>query len=260
VEATGSARGKRNRQRLGPGVACGPRKKTAGSILILRMVARAPGGVARMSSRGSRRNGLSRLGWAYPRWMMKKGAVAMQAKLDQRKMMEELAASRGFTEIRHPGCTGKIALWGFSVGGGVGEHLDVSMARFLLSAPAVARFYGHAGRPRRIVAKSKRLYLFPSGDSDKSRGQRGMARFRGALRANHVNSARIYTKKEQSTGFHQRPRPRVMTGGQQNWRAWERTLWGVFNKKTCRWGRVGLYLEARLNTGEDGLYLEPAHY
>src|SRR5712671_7569199 len=63
--------------------------------------------------------------------------VALQAKLDQKKMMEDWAASAAYLKSR-PDCTGKIGVVGFCYGGGVANNLAVRMPDLGAAVP----FYG----------------------------------------------------------------------------------------------------------------------
>jgi carboxymethylenebutenolidase len=145
--------------------------------------------------------------------------VAMQAKLDQKKMMEDWAASAAYLKSR-PDCTGKIGVVGFCYGGGVANNLAVRMPDLAAAVP----FYGMQPSAE-DVAKIKAPLLIHYGGLD-NRVNAGWPAFETALKANHVNySAYIY--EGANHGFHNDTTPRYDKAAAEL--AWSRTL-EFFNK------------------------------
>src|SRR5260221_13675457 len=106
----------------------------------------------------------------------------MQAKLDQKKMMEDRAASAAYLKS-HPECPGKIGVVGFCYGGGVANNLAVRMPDLGAAVP----FYGMQPSAE-DVAKIKAPLLIHYGGLD-NRVNAGWPAFETALKANHI----IYT-------------------------------------------------------------------
>ena len=140
--------------------------------------------------------------------------VAMQGKLDQKKMIEDWAASASYLKSR-PDCTGKIGVVGFCYGGGVANTLAVRMPDLAAAVP----FYGMQPTAD-DVAKIKAPLLIHYGGLD-ARVNAGWPAFEAALKANHVNySAYIY--EGANHGFHNDTTPRYDKAAAEL--AWSRTL------------------------------------
>ncbi len=147
---------------------------------------------------------------------------ALQAKLDQKKMMEDWAAAAAYLKSR-PDCTGKIGVVGFCYGGGVANNLAVRMPDLGAAVP----FYGMQPSAE-DVAKIKAPLLIHYGGLD-NRVNAGWPAFEAALKANHVNySAYIY--EGANHGFHNDTTPRYDKASAEL--AWSRTL--EFFNKTLR--------------------------
>jgi len=148
--------------------------------------------------------------------------VALQAKLDQKKMMEDWAAAASYLKSR-PECTGKVGVVGFCYGGGVANNLAVRMP----DLGAAVSFYGMQPSAE-DVAKIKAPLLIHYGGLD-NRVNAGWPAFEAALKANHVNySAYIY--EGANHGFHNDTTPRYDKASAEL--AWSRTL--EFFNKTLR--------------------------
>ena len=145
--------------------------------------------------------------------------VAMQAKLDQKKMMEDWAASASYLKS-HPECTGKIGVVGFCYGGGVANNLAVRMPDLGAAVP----FYGMQPSAE-DVAKIKAPLLIHYGGLD-NRVNAGWPAFETALKANHVNYT-AYVYEGANHGFHNDTTPRYDKAAAEL--AWSRTL-EFFNK------------------------------
>jgi carboxymethylenebutenolidase len=140
--------------------------------------------------------------------------VALQAKLDQKKMMEDWAAAATYLKTR-PDCTGKIGVVGFCYGGGVANNLAVRMPDLAAAVP----FYGMQPSAE-DVARIKAPLLIHYGGLD-NRVNAGWPAFEAALKANHVNySAHIY--EGANHGFHNDTTPRYDKAAAEL--AWTRTL------------------------------------
>ncbi len=148
--------------------------------------------------------------------------VALQAKLDQKKMMEDWAAAAAYLKSR-PECTGKVGVVGFCYGGGVANNLAVRMPDLGAAVP----FYGMQPSAE-DVAKIKAPLLIHYGGLD-NRVNAGWPAFEAALKANHVTySAYIY--EGANHGFHNDTTPRYDKASAEL--AWSRTL--EFFNKTLR--------------------------
>jgi carboxymethylenebutenolidase len=145
--------------------------------------------------------------------------VAMQAKLDQKKMMEDWAASAAYLKSR-PECTGKIGVVGFCYGGGVANNLAVRMPDLGAAVP----FYGMQP-PAEDVTKIKAPLLIHYGGLD-NRVNAGWPAFETALKANHVNYT-AYIYEGANHGFHNDTTPRYDKAAAEL--AWSRTV-EFFNK------------------------------
>jgi carboxymethylenebutenolidase len=145
--------------------------------------------------------------------------VAMQAKLDQKKMMEDWFAAATYLKKR-PECTGKIGVVGFCYGGGVANNLAVRMPDLAAAVP----FYGMQPSAE-DVAKIKAPLLIHYGGLD-NRVNAGWPAFEAALKANHVNYA-AYIYEGANHGFHNDTTPRYDKAAAEL--AWSRTV-EFFNK------------------------------
>ena len=143
----------------------------------------------------------------------------MQAKLDQKKMMEDWFAAAMFLKS-NPSCTGKIGVVGFCYGGGVANALAVRMPDLAAAVP----FYGMQPSAE-DVAKIKAPLLIHYGGLD-DRVNAGWPAYEAALKANHVvYTAYIYAGANH--GFHNDTTPRYDKAAATL--AWDRTL-EFFNK------------------------------
>jgi carboxymethylenebutenolidase len=148
--------------------------------------------------------------------------VALQAKLDQKKMMEDWAAAAAYLKSR-PECTGKVGVVGFCYGGGVANNLAVRMTDLGAAVP----FYGMQPSAE-DVAKIKAPLLIHYGGLD-NRVNAGWPAFEAALKANHVNYT-AYIYEGANHGFHNDTTPRYDKAAAEL--AWNRTL--EFFNKTLR--------------------------
>jgi carboxymethylenebutenolidase len=148
--------------------------------------------------------------------------VALQAKLDQKKMMEDWAAAAAYLKSR-PECTGKVGVVGFCYGGGVANNLAVRMPDLAAAVP----FYGMQPSAE-DVAKIKAPLLIHYGGLD-NRVNAGWPAFETALKANHVNYT-AYIYEGANHGFHNDTTPRYDKAAAEL--AWNRTL--EFFNKTLR--------------------------
>jgi carboxymethylenebutenolidase len=148
--------------------------------------------------------------------------VALQAKLDQKKMMEDWAAAAAYLKSR-PECTGKVGVVGFCYGGGVANNLAVRMPDLAAAVP----FYGMQPSAE-DVAKIKAPLLIHYGGLD-NRVNAGWPAFEAALKANHV-SYTVYIYEGANHGFHNDTTPRYDKAAAEL--AWNRTL--EFFNKTLR--------------------------
>jgi len=148
--------------------------------------------------------------------------VALQAKLDQKKMMEDWAAAAAYLKSR-PDCTGKVGVVGFCYGGGVANNLAVRMPDLAAAVP----FYGMQPSAE-DVAKIKAPLLIHYGGLD-NRVNAGWPAFETALKANHVNYT-AYIYEGANHGFHNDTTPRYDKAAAEL--AWSRTM--EFFNKTLR--------------------------
>lgn len=145
--------------------------------------------------------------------------VALQAKLDQKKMMEDWAAAAAYLKSRSE-CTGKIGVVGFCYGGGVANNLAVRMPDLGAAVP----FYGMQPSAE-DTAKIKAPLLIHYGGLD-NRVNAGWPAYEAALKANHVNYA-AYVYEGANHGFHNDTTPRYDKASAEL--AWSRTI-EFFNK------------------------------
>ncbi len=140
--------------------------------------------------------------------------VALQAKLDQKKMMEDWAAAAAYLKSRSE-CTGKIGVVGFCYGGGVANNLAVRMPDLGAAVP----FYGMQPSAE-DTAKIKAPLLIHYGGLD-NRVNAGWPAYEAALKANHVNYA-AYVYEGANHGFHNDTTPRYDKASAEL--AWSRTI------------------------------------
>jgi carboxymethylenebutenolidase len=143
----------------------------------------------------------------------------LQAKLDQKKMMEDWYAAALFLKS-NPACTGKIGVVGFCYGGGVANALAVRMPDLAAAVP----FYGMQPTAEE-VAKIKAPLLIHYGGLD-DRVNAGWPAFEAALKANHVTYT-AYIYEGANHGFHNDTTPRYDKAAATL--AWDRTI-EFFNK------------------------------
>jgi len=148
--------------------------------------------------------------------------VALQAKLDQKKMMEDWAAAAAYLKSR-PECTGKVGVVGFCYGGGVANNLAVRMPDLAAAVP----FYGMQPSAE-DVAKIKAPLLIHYAGLD-NRVNAGWPAFEAALKANHITYT-PYIYEGANHGFHNDTTPRYDKAAAEL--AWSRTL--EFFNKTLR--------------------------
>jgi carboxymethylenebutenolidase len=148
--------------------------------------------------------------------------VALQAKLDQKKMMEDWAAAAAYLKSR-PECTGKVGVVGFCYGGSVANNLAVRLPDLAAAVP----FYGMQPSAE-DVAKIKAPLLIHYAGLD-NRVNAGWPAFETALKANHVNYT-AYIYEGANHGFHNDTTPRYDKAAAEL--AWNRTL--EFFNKTLR--------------------------
>src|SRR5579871_821161 len=138
----------------------------------------------------------------------------MQAKLDQKKMLEDWYAAAMFLKS-NPQCTGKIGVVGFCYGGSVTNALAVRMPDLAAAVP----FYGMQPSAE-DTAKIKAPLLIHYGGLDE-RVDAGWPAWETALKANHVNYT-AYTYPGANHGFHNDTTPRY--DKEAATLAWSRTL------------------------------------
>ena len=143
----------------------------------------------------------------------------MQAKLDQKKMLEDWYAAAMFLKS-NPQCTGKIGVVGFCYGGSVTNALAVRMPDLAAAVP----FYGMQPSAE-DTAKIKAPLLIHYGGLDE-RVDAGWPAWETALKANHVNYT-AYTYPGANHGFHNDTTPRYDEKAAKL--AWDRTV-EFFNK------------------------------
>jgi len=148
--------------------------------------------------------------------------VALQAKLDQKKMMEDWAAAAAYLKSL-PECTGKVGVVGFCYGGGVANNLAVRMPDLAAAVP----FYGMQPSAE-DVAKIKAPLLIHYAGLD-NRVNAGWPAFEAALKANHITYT-PYIYEGANHGFHNDTTPRYDKAAAEL--AWSRTL--EFFNKTLR--------------------------
>jgi len=143
----------------------------------------------------------------------------MQAKLDQKKMMEDWYAAAMFLKSS-PSCTGKLGVVGFCYGGTVTNNLAVRIPDLAAGVP----FYGTQPTAEETAKIKAPLLLHYAGLDD--RVNAGWPAYEVALKANHVTyTAYIYDGVNH--GFHNDTTPRYDKAAATL--AWDRTL-EFFNK------------------------------
>jgi carboxymethylenebutenolidase len=146
----------------------------------------------------------------------------MQAKLDQKKMMEDWVSAAGFLKSR-PECNSKIGVVGFCYGGTVSNTLAVRLPDLDAAVP----FYGT--QPSAAdVAKIKAPLLIHYGGLD-DRVNAGWPAFEAALKENHITYTE-YMYQGAYHGFHNDTTPRYDKAAATL--AWDRTM--EFFNKTLR--------------------------
>jgi carboxymethylenebutenolidase len=145
--------------------------------------------------------------------------LALQAKLDPAKMIEDFVAAAGYLKAM-PGCTGKIGVVGFCYGGSVTNILAVRLPYIVAAVP----FYG--GQPSaEDTAKIKAHMSIHYAGLD-NRVNAGWPAFEDALVANHIDYT-VYFYDQANHGFHNDTTPRYEKEAAEL--AWRRTL-EFFNK------------------------------
>ena len=143
----------------------------------------------------------------------------LQAKLDQKKMMEDWYAAAMFLKS-NPACTGKLGVVGFCYGGSVTNQLAVRIPDLAAAVP----FYGMQPTAEE-TAKIKAPLLIQYGALD-DRVNAGWPAYEAALKANHVRYTE-YMYEGANHGFHNDTTPRYDKAAAEL--AWSRTL-EFFNK------------------------------
>jgi len=138
----------------------------------------------------------------------------LQAKLDQKKMMEDWYAAAMFLKS-NAACTGKIGVVGFCYGGSVTNALAVRIPDLAAAVP----FYGMQPSAE-DTAKIKAPLLIHYGGLD-DRVNAGWPAYEAALKANHVAYA-AYIYEGANHGFHNDTTPRYDKAAATL--AWDRTL------------------------------------
>jgi carboxymethylenebutenolidase len=138
----------------------------------------------------------------------------LQAKLDQKKMMEDWYAAAMYLKS-NPACTGKLGVVGFCYGGTVTNALAVRMPDLAAAVP----FYGTQPTPEE-TAKIKAPLLIHYGGLD-DRVNAGWPAWETALKANHVKYT-AYVYEGANHGFHNDTTPRYDKAAATL--AWDRTL------------------------------------
>ena len=145
--------------------------------------------------------------------------LALQAKLDPAKMIEDFVAAAGYLKSM-PGCTGKIGAVGFCYGGSVTNILAVRLPYLVAAVP----YYG--GQPSaEDTAKIKAHMSIHYAGLD-NRTNAGWPAFEDALVANHIDYT-VYFYDQANHGFHNYTTPRYDKAAAEL--AWKRTL-EIFNK------------------------------
>jgi carboxymethylenebutenolidase len=143
----------------------------------------------------------------------------LQAKLDQKKMMEDWYAAAMFLKS-NPACTGKLGVVGFCYGGTVTNNLAVRIPDLAAAVP----FYGTQPSAE-DTAKIKAPLLIHYAGLDE-RVNAGWPAYETALKANHI-SYTAYIYDGANHGFHNDTTPRYDKAAATL--AWDRTL-EFFNK------------------------------
>lgn len=138
----------------------------------------------------------------------------MQAKLDQKKMLEDWYAAAMFLKS-NPACTGKIGVVGFCYGGSVTNALAVRIPDLAAAVP----FYGMQPSAE-DTAKIKAPLLIHYGGLDE-RVDAGWPAWETALKADHVTYT-AYIYQGANHGFHNDTTPRYDKDAATL--AWSRTL------------------------------------
>ncbi|HEV2521104.1 MAG TPA: YghX family hydrolase [Candidatus Acidoferrales bacterium] len=143
----------------------------------------------------------------------------LQAKLDQKKMMEDWYAAAMFLKS-NPACTGKLGVVGFCYGGSVTNALAVRIPDLAAAVP----FYGMQPTAEE-TAKIKAPLLIHYGGLD-DRVNAGWPAYEAALKSNHVTYT-AYIYQGANHGFHNDTTPRYDKTAATL--AWDRTI-EFFNK------------------------------
>jgi carboxymethylenebutenolidase len=143
----------------------------------------------------------------------------LQAKLDQKKMMEDWYAAAMFLKS-NPACTGKLGVVGFCYGGTVTNNLAVRIPDLAAAVP----FYGTQPSAEDTAKIKAPLLIHYAGLDD--RVNAGWPAYETALKANHI-SYTAYIYDGANHGFHNDTTPRYDKTAATL--AWDRTL-EFFNK------------------------------
>ena len=143
----------------------------------------------------------------------------LQAKLDQKKMMEDWYAAAMFLKS-NPACTGKLGVVGFCYGGTVTNNLAVRIPDLAAAVP----FYGTQPSAEDTAKIKAPLLIHYAGLDD--RVNAGWPAYEAALKANHI-SYTAYIYDGANHGFHNDTTPRYDKAAATL--AWDRTL-EFFNK------------------------------
>jgi len=140
---------------------------------------------------------------------------ALQAGLDQAKLLRDMENSARYLKAQRA-CSGKLGVVGFCWGGGVVNHLAVTLGADL---QAGVPFYG-AAAPSADVPKIKAALLLQFAENDPRINALWPA-FEAALTANKV-SYQMYIYPGTQHGFHNDSTPRYDAAAAKL--AWERTV------------------------------------
>ena len=138
----------------------------------------------------------------------------LQAKLDQKKMMEDWYAAAMFLKSS-PSCTGKLGVVGFCYGGTVTNNLAVRIPDLAAGVP----FYGTQPTAEETAKIKAPLLLHYAGLDD--RVNAGWPAYEVALKANHVTYEE-FLYEGANHGFHNDTTPRYDEAAAKL--AWKRTV------------------------------------
>jgi carboxymethylenebutenolidase len=140
---------------------------------------------------------------------------AMQRKLDRNKILIDMENGANFLR-KHPLSNGNLGVTGFCFGGGVSNHLAVTMGSDLKVA---VPFYGSAAKTEEV--KNIKAFLLIHYAENDQRVNAMQEEYRKALKANSVNFE-MHTYDGTQHGFHNNSTPRYDEKAAKL--AWERTI------------------------------------